>query len=75
MGEEKMNTRFEARKKQLIQDSQLKRPVWEGMVKRLVKFTQPFAECLGRDDRQNNARVYWQGLLSDLERKNVESIA
>lgn len=70
-----MNKRFEARKKQVLQDAQIKRAVWEDMSKRLRTFTQPFAACLRREDQQNNARVYWQGLLSDLERKNVESIA
>jgi len=35
----------------------------------------PFVDSLGRREAKQNARVYISGLLSDLERKNVESIA
>jgi SRSO17 transposase len=45
------------------------------MLDRLEKFTKPFVMSLGRSERKEHARVYIAGLLSDLQRKNVESIA
>jgi len=35
----------------------------------------PFVTRLRRSERREHAQVYVAGLLSDLERKNVESIA
>jgi SRSO17 transposase len=45
------------------------------MVERLVEFVEPFAACLGQPAQREHARKYVMGLLSDLKRKNVESIA
>ena len=45
------------------------------MLKRLKKFAEPFVVSLGRSERKEHAQVYIAGLLSDLERKNIESIA
>jgi SRSO17 transposase len=42
---------------------------------RLEKFIEPFAACLPEVEQKTHARTYLSGLLSDLERKNVESIA
>jgi SRSO17 transposase len=45
------------------------------MLNRLKQFMAPFVARLRRAERRDHAEVYVAGLLSDLERKNVESIA
>jgi SRSO17 transposase len=45
------------------------------MLNRLIAFSQPFVSTLGRVEIKKHAHEYLEGLLSDLERKNVESIA
>ena len=45
------------------------------MLKRLKRFSEPFVASLRRSEPREHAQVYIAGLLSDLERKNVESIA
>ena len=70
-----MERRFELRKHQLLEDAELKSELSKGMLDRLETFVEPFAARLGRRDTRENAHQYIGGLLSDLERKNVESIA
>ena len=70
-----MDRRFEVRKREILEEAEVKPQVSKGMLNRLVKFAEPFVACLGRSERKEHARVYIAGLLSDLERKNVESIA
>jgi SRSO17 transposase len=70
-----MERRFELRKQQLLEDAELKSELSKGMLDRLETFVKPFAARLGRRDTRENAHQYIGGLLSDLERKNVESIA
>jgi SRSO17 transposase len=70
-----MERRFEVRKLEILKEAQVKPQVSQGMLNRLEKFTEPFAARVGRVERKEHTRVYIAGLLSDLERKNVESIA
>jgi SRSO17 transposase len=70
-----MERRFEARKQEILDEAEIKPEVVHGMLKRLEQFTEPFVASLGRREARQNARVYISGLLSDLGRKNVESIA
>jgi len=70
-----MERRFEARKQEILDQAQIRPQVVNGMLKRLEQFAEPFVDSLGRREAKQNARVYISGLLSDLERKNVESIA
>ena len=70
-----MERRFEVRKREILKEAQVKPQVSKGMLNRLEKFTEPFAARVGRAERKEHTRVYIAGLLSDLERKNVESIA
>jgi len=70
-----MERRFELRKQQLLEDAELRSELSKGMLNRLDAFVEPFAACLGRREMKDNAQQYVSGLLSDLERKNVESIA
>ena len=70
-----MERRYEIRKRQILQDTQIKPGVTKGMLKRLEQFTEPFAAAFVRRDSRANIQTYLGGLLSDADRKNVESIA
>lgn len=70
-----MERRFEIRKREILQEADIKPQVADGMLKRLTQFAQPFIVSFGRHEPKDNAQIYMCGLLSDLERKNVESIA
>ncbi len=70
-----MERRFEIRKREILREADLQPGVSDGMLKRLDQFAQPFIASLGRREVKDNARLYLGGLLSDVERKNVESIA
>ncbi len=70
-----MEHRFEVRKRELLEDAQIKPGVFKAAMERLVGFAQPFLDLLWRKEQKDHARLYLGGLLSDVERKNVESIA
>jgi SRSO17 transposase len=70
-----MERRFEVRKQEILKQADIKPEVVNGMVKRLGQFAQPFIASFGRREPKENAQMYVCGLLSDLQRKNVESIA
>jgi len=70
-----MERRFELRKRQILKDAELKPELSKGMLDRLETFAGPFAASLSRCEMKEHARRYLGGLLSDLKRKNIESIA
>ena len=70
-----MERRYEIRKREILQDTEIKPHVTDGMLKRLEQFAEPFAAAFVRCDSRANVRMYLGGLLSDADRKNVESIA
>ena len=70
-----MDRRFEARKRELLEDCQVGPEVFEEMVERLEIFATPFFQCLVRREQVEHGKTYLQGLLSDLGKKNSESIA
>ena len=70
-----MKRRFEVRKQELLAECGVEPGVFENMMARLGDFAQPFVDCLWRREQKEHAHTYLAGLLSDLERKNVESIA
>lgn len=70
-----MERRYEIRKREMLQDTEIKPKVTDGMLKRLEQFAEPFAAAFVRCDSRANVRMYLGGLLSDADRKNVESIA
>lgn len=70
-----MKLRFNARRRQILQQAEVDPRVYQRMIKRLEQFAEPFGTCLKRLEPKAHARRYLAGLLSDLERKNVESIA
>jgi len=70
-----MERRFEIRKRKILHQAQIKPQVFKGMLKRLEQFAQPFVSSLARREQKQHVQTYIAGLLSDLKRKNVESIA
>lgn len=70
-----MERRFELRKEAMLAECEVAPQVFGGAVERLVEFVKPFAELLGQAAQRQHAADYLSGLVSDLERKNVESIA
>lgn len=70
-----MERRFEVRKRALMAECEVGPAVFQGTMDRLSQFVEPFIVSLCRREQGDNVRMYVAGLLSDLERKNVESIA
>ncbi len=69
-----MERRFELRKGELMADCEVHPAVFAGMMSRLERFAEPFAERLRRPEQREHAQTYLQGLLSDVEQKNAEAI-
>ena len=70
-----MERRFEVRKAELLAECKLKPAVFEGMPQRLREFAEPFLGWFARREQREHARTYLVGLVSDVNRKNTESIA
>jgi SRSO17 transposase len=70
-----MERRFRVRLDELLNDAEVRPSLLRGVLPRLESFLQPFVAVLQSPERQTNARHYIQGLLSDLDGKDVESIA
>src|SRR5262252_2540075 len=70
-----MERRFRVRLDELLDDAQVRPSLLRGVLPRLESFLQPFVAVLQTPERQTNARHYVQGLLSDLDGKDIESIA
>ncbi len=70
-----MDRRYAARLAELEADAELRRGLACGLLPRLERFLAPFTEHLQRSEQRENTEAYVAGLLSDVERKNVESIA
>lgn len=70
-----MERRFELRKEAMLAECEVTPQVFRGAVERLTKFVEPFARLLSQPAQRQHTEDYMTGLISDLERKNVESIA
>ncbi len=70
-----MDRRFEVRKLEMLAECEVSPQVFRGVVERMKKFVQPFADLLRLPAQREHAADYVSGLVSDLARKNVESIA
>jgi SRSO17 transposase len=70
-----MEPRFQRRKEQLLADSQVPPTLFRGVMSRLESFARPFVASLPSPESRRHTHTYLGGLLSDLERKNAESIA
>jgi SRSO17 transposase len=70
-----MERRFRIRLDELLKDAEVRPSLLKGVVPRLESFLQPFVEALQSPEQRSNAQDYVQGLLSDLDGKDIESIA
>jgi len=70
-----MERRYEIRLKQCLDDAVVRPEQLQGMLARLERFVEPFAACLVRTKQRKLAQQYVAGLVSGVEKKNVESIA
>jgi SRSO17 transposase len=70
-----MERRFAARRDQLLAHTEVDPSILRGVLPRLERFLEPFVDGLQRSEQALHAQTYVAGLLSDLQYKNVESIA
>jgi len=70
-----MERRYEVRLRELLDDAVVYPEQLQGMLARLERFVEPFAACLVRSKQRQLVQRYVAGLVSQVERKNVESIA
>lgn len=70
-----MEPRFQRRKEQLLDGCQVPPTLFDGVIDRLEEFATPFAASFPSPESRSHTRTYLAGLLSDVERKNAESIA
>lgn len=70
-----MEPRYQRRKEQLLAGCQVPPTLFRGVTSRLEAFAAPFAASLPSSESRTHSRTYLAGLLSDVERKNAESIA
>jgi len=66
---------FRVRLDELLDDAHVPPTLLRGVLPRLQTFLQPFLDALQTPQQQTNAHHYVQGLLSELDSKDVESIA
>ena len=70
-----MERRFRVRLGEMLDDAEVRPGLLRGVLPRLEEFLRPFCDALRCPGQRTNARHYVQGLLSDLESKDAESIA
>jgi SRSO17 transposase len=70
-----MERRFRIRLEELLDDAEVRPSLLTGVLPRLESFLQPFVAVLQSPEQRINAQQYVQGLLSDLDGKDIESIA
>ncbi len=70
-----MDVRFGERLEALLVDSQVDAELFEGLPERLVKFVEPFTRSILQAKQRRRAAEFIAGLMSDVQRKNAESIA
>jgi SRSO17 transposase len=70
-----MERRFATRLEELLDDATVKPAVLRDMLPRLERFVKPFAALLVTPEQRTHLHEYVSGLVSNVDRKNVESIA
>jgi len=70
-----MERRFVVRYEELMTDAEVKPETLEGVLERLREFVQPFAASLEHAAQRDHLKEYVAGLVSNIKRKNIESIA
>ena len=70
-----MERRYRIRLDEVLEDAEVRPSLLMGVLPRLESFLQPYVEALRSTEQRTNAQQYVQGLLSDLDGKDIESIA
>jgi SRSO17 transposase len=70
-----MEARYAFRKNQLLDECQIAPEVFEQAIPRLHTFMKPFVRIFQGQAADQHAKTYVCGLLSNVERKNIASIA
>ena len=70
-----MEARYAFRKSQLLEECQVAPEIFEQVIPRLYTFMKPFVTIFQGQVAEQHAKTYVCGLLSNLARKNIESIA
>jgi SRSO17 transposase len=70
-----MERRFRIRLDELLNDAEVRPSLLKGVMPRLESFLLPFVAALASPEQRTNAQHYVEGLLSDLDSKDAESIA
>jgi SRSO17 transposase len=70
-----MEGRFAVRYEELMADAEVKPEALDGVQRRLRDFIQPFAASLEHAAQRDHLEEYVTGLVSNVKRKNIESIA
>ncbi len=70
-----MEARYAFRKTQLLDECQVAPEIFEQVIPRLYTFMEPFVKTFQGQVADQHAKTYVCGLLSDVEHKNIESIA
>ena len=70
-----MEARFLERKLEMLEEAQVELDLFAGAEDRLREFVAPFARSLYQEKQRRRAADFIAGLLSDVPRKNAESIA
>lgn len=70
-----MEAEYATRRQQLLEECQVAPEIFDQVMARLATFMVPFVSTFRRQEPSAHAHTYVRGLLSEVERKNVESIA
>ena len=70
-----MEARYAFRKSQLLDECQVAPAMFEQVIPRLYTFMKSFVKTFQGQAADQHAKTYVCGLLSNVERKNIESIA
>ena len=70
-----MEARYAVRKSQLLDECQVAPEIFEQVLPRLEAFMKPFVSIFQGQAADQHAKTYVCGLLSNVEHKNIESIA
>ena len=70
-----MEARYALRKTQLLDECQVAPEIFEQVIPRLSTFLEPFVTLFHGQGDDQHAKTSVCGLLSDVERKNIASIA
>ena len=66
-----MDARYAMRKAQLLEECQVAPKIFQEVMPRLQLFMAPFVDVFKGQAPKTHALTYVQGLLSDVERKNI----